>query len=266
HDPRRLFDLFCPQPPRAGGVPLLVFIHGGLWRAGDKSEHAALAKAWASSPDHPVAVAVVNYRLSAREGRPVRYPDHVQDCAAAVKWFRGPGRAQCYGYDPDRIFLVGHSSGAQLAGVLVLNPRWLGEDWRAVRGVVGVQGLYDLPGLVAAKPGLLEFVEGAFGPRAEEERRNWIYASPQYLKLEKQYRMPPWLLVHSPEDDALPPDGTAKFRDHLRALVAAEPGNAGGRDGPEVRVQMVTQASGSHYEVLLGGEFAALVASFVDSV
>ncbi|HEY1146518.1 MAG TPA: alpha/beta hydrolase, partial [Allosphingosinicella sp.] len=57
------------------------------------------------------------------------------------KWVRA--HAQRFGGDPDRILLVGHSAGAYNAGMLALDPRWLGEDRKAVRGFVGLSGPYD---------------------------------------------------------------------------------------------------------------------------
>lgn len=265
----RTFDLFVPAPPRNPGIPLLIFIHGGAWRAGDKEEYHAQARFWASNKRYPLAVAVINYRLSSmdEDGGPIKYPDHVHDCAAAIKWFRYPGRNAYYGYDPDRIFLVGHSVGAQLAGVLTLDPRWLGDDYRAIRGVVGVQGVYDLPKLVDSMPFFLPFVEAAFGRREDEEKRLWIYASPQYLLLPDHYRMAPQLIVHSPEDDALDGDQAVHYRDHLRSIVSKEAQAPGyPAPDPERRIQLITQLSGGHYEVLLSPEFPALVVNFVDSI
>lgn len=268
-DRHRTFDLFVPAPQRSQPIPLLVFLHGGAWRSGDKEEYHAQARFWASNRAYPLAVAVINYRLSTPDesNEPIVWPDHVYDCAAALKWFRYPGRSAFYGFDADRIFLAGHSAGAQLANVLVLDPRWLGDDWRSVRGVIGVQGIYDIPRLVETWKPYRAFVEAAFGSYEQQGGKNWVYGSPQYLLLPENYRMPPQLLIHSPEDDVLDGEQAERYRDHLRTIVLKEATAPGlPTPDPERRVQLVTQMTGGHYEVLFTPEFTALVVGFVESV
>jgi acetyl esterase/lipase len=65
----------------------------------------------------------------------------LQDNAAAVHWVRQ--HAKKLGADPDRIVLAGHSAGAYNAAMLALDPRWLGVDREAIKGLIGLAGPYD---------------------------------------------------------------------------------------------------------------------------
>jgi acetyl esterase/lipase len=71
----------------------------------------------------------------------VRYPAFLQDNAAAVHWVRQHARK--LGAYPDRIVLAGHSAGAYNAAMLALDPRWLGVDREAIKGLIGLVGPYD---------------------------------------------------------------------------------------------------------------------------
>ncbi|KAJ1988125.1 hypothetical protein H4R33_002562 [Dimargaris cristalligena] len=128
-DPLHKLDLYLPQatttPP-----PLVVFVHGGVWRSGDKSQHAQLGQTL--SAKYGLAVACINYRLSTLEkavpdapaGTPLAsrcyHPTHVLDTARAVAFLMTHGHL--LGFDPKRIVLSGHSAGAHLISLLALQP------------------------------------------------------------------------------------------------------------------------------------------------
>ena len=134
HERHRL-DVFRP----AGGrdLPVVVFVHGGGFVAGDKST--------AGTPYHDnvglwgarsgMVGVTMNYRLAPEH----RWPSGAQDVGAAVAWLAE--NVEAHGGDPSRIVLVGSSAGAtHVAGYAGMADRDLG-----VRGVVLLSGAYDLP-------------------------------------------------------------------------------------------------------------------------
>jgi len=103
-------DLYLPpdaEPP----LPLVVFIHGGAWMAGDKRNDYA-AGVVPLFVGEGYAVASINYRLSAE----AVFPAQLLDVKAAIRWLRA--NAAAYGIDPDRIAAAGESAGAHLAALL----------------------------------------------------------------------------------------------------------------------------------------------------
>jgi acetyl esterase/lipase len=136
---RQTLDVYAP--PEGRGHPVVVWVHGGGWQAGDKAEVHTKPQAFVAKGFVFVSV---NYRL---------LPDRVtirqmaQDVAKAVRWVHD--HAQGYGGDPGTIFVMGHSAGAQLAALVCTDDRYLkaeGLSPAAVRGCVPVDGdTYDVP-------------------------------------------------------------------------------------------------------------------------
>ena len=132
--PRQGLDIYAPTDAHRGPLPVIVFIYGGSWNSGDRSGYAFVGRALAA---RGFVVVVPDYRLVPE----VRYPAFLQDNAAAVHWVRQHVRD--FGGDPARLVLMGHSAGAYNAAMLALDPRWLGADRAAVRGLIGLAGPYD---------------------------------------------------------------------------------------------------------------------------
>lgn len=128
-------DIF---PAAQAGAPVLVFIHGGYWRALDKADCSFIAPAFNAQG---AMVVVPNYALCPQ----VSVEHIVLQMAAAVAWVWR--HAAETGGNPARIALVGHSAGGHLATML-LTCRWreLGEDLPAqpLAGALSISGLYDL--------------------------------------------------------------------------------------------------------------------------
>jgi acetyl esterase/lipase len=123
-DARQVLDLYVPPGAGCDAVPLVVWVHGGGWRTGDK-RHAIEDKV-AHWNDAGWAVASVNYRLSdadLSEAERVMAPAHNEDVAAAVGWL--VEHAAKRGIDPERLALVGHSAGAGIVAALAADPIYL---------------------------------------------------------------------------------------------------------------------------------------------
>ena len=133
--PNETLDIFPASRPDA---PVLVFIHGGYWRALDKSDHSFVAPSFVADG---ATVVVLNYALCPS----VTIEQIALQAVRALAWtWRHIAE---YGGDPSRIAVVGHSAGAHLAAML-LSCRWkqVGEDLplAPLAGALAVSGLYDL--------------------------------------------------------------------------------------------------------------------------
>src|SRR3546814_4184391 len=93
-----------------------LFFFGRRWQQGDKSQYKFVGQALAAQGFLAV---IPNYRLYPQ----VRFPDFVKDGANAVKWARD--NADRYGGSSDRLFVMGHSSGAHIAAMLALDEEFL---------------------------------------------------------------------------------------------------------------------------------------------
>jgi len=100
-------DLFHPVKP--GKYPALILVHGGGWRAGDKSMEVPMAQMIASKGFVTVAV---EHQLSLE----AKYPAAVHNIKAAIRWMRA--NAERYSIDPERIAISGTSAGGQLAALV----------------------------------------------------------------------------------------------------------------------------------------------------
>ncbi|WP_178945559.1 alpha/beta hydrolase [Kocuria sp. TGY1127_2] len=119
-DANRSFDLYPPAGPVVGPAPLLIHLHGGAWRFGDKSsllysdngQHHWRERLQAAG----FAVASINYRLSHRSF----FPAQLNDAKTAVRFFRS--QANEFDIDPTRIAVSGASAGGHLAQLLAATP------------------------------------------------------------------------------------------------------------------------------------------------
>jgi len=98
-------DLYLPSKPK--GSALVVWIHGGGWRKGNKGKCFIT---WL--PEHGYAVASISYRFSST----AKFPAQLHDCKGAVRWLRA--NAKKYGYDPDKFFVAGASAGGHLTALM----------------------------------------------------------------------------------------------------------------------------------------------------
>lgn len=111
-NPRQKLDLYLPEERAENSepLPLLVFIHGGGWRNGDKASGRQRVLSFVRSGNY--AAASIGYRLSGE----AQWPAQIHDCKAAIRWLRG--NAEDHGIDPDRIAVWGTSAGGHLVAML----------------------------------------------------------------------------------------------------------------------------------------------------
>lgn len=138
--PQERLDVFAAHEPDA---PVMVFVHGGWWRALDKADHSFVAAAFAQAG---ICVVVPNYALCpGTPEQPVAIPFIARQMEKALAWvWRHIAQ---HGGDRRRITLVGHSAGGHLAALLLASP-WplLAPDLPEglVRNALSISGLHDL--------------------------------------------------------------------------------------------------------------------------
>jgi arylformamidase len=138
---RHTLDIYAPAG--AKNLPVVFWIHGGGWQAGDKSQVQEKPKAFTGQGFVFVST---NYRLLPN----VDMGTLIRDVAKSLGWVH-KNIAQ-HGGDPRRIVVAGHSAGAQLAAILCTDERYLkaeGVPFAALKGCVPVDGdTYDIPAMI----------------------------------------------------------------------------------------------------------------------
>lgn len=197
-----LLDLYLPQAKK--NPPLLVWIHGGAWRAGSKSQMPLMPLV-----QHGFAVASVEYRLS-----PVaKFPAQIHDIKAAIRFLRGS--AGKYGYDAKKIGILGSSAGGHLVALMGVTNNHetlegnLGEfaqESSSVQAIVDYYGPTNFMtilqqstphGLSVRVPAL----ELLLGDRPEHKETLARLASPVF---HVDANDPPLLIIHGDQDPQVP--------------------------------------------------------------
>lgn len=131
--PLERIDLF---PARLPGAPLVVYVHGGAWRSLDRLDSAYAAEAFVGAD---INFAVLDF-ASIPEAR---LPAMVAQVRCGIGWLSR--HAAEFGYDPKRLVVIGHSSGAHLVAAALTAPCHDGEIGPAtVKAAMCASGAYDL--------------------------------------------------------------------------------------------------------------------------
>lgn len=198
-------DVYLPDVERP---PVVLFLHGGGWRAGSRrafvpqvSEADSFGRIVAAG----FAVASIDYRLSGE----ALFPAQVDDAREAVAWLRRSGDE--FGVDGSRVVLWGESAGATIAALVALEPD---------SGVLGVVDWYGPSNLVAMAEGLsadeaaASRETGWLGVSAVDNPARARAASPVFAAREGA---PPFHIEHGTADVAVP---FAQSRELAEALTA----------------------------------------------
>lgn len=140
---RQTLDIYQPAEPSSQQLPVMFWIHGGGWQQGDKSDVGLKPEVLTK---RGFVFVSTNYRLLPD----VEMDDLIGDVAASLSWVHK--NIAGYGGDPKRIFVGGHSAGAQLAALICIDDRYLkreGVSFDVLRGCVPVDGdTYDIPKII----------------------------------------------------------------------------------------------------------------------
>lgn len=211
-------DIYKPKTKEP--APVLVFIHGGFWQSGHRSEYAALGKTFCA---RGFVTVLVDYRLAPE----VTYPVFSEDGAAAVNWVMK--NIEKYGGDPNRVFLAGHSAGAQIVADLVTNDVFrnkLDFDLKKLRGVVILSGPFDFS---TGRATDIMIIKKVMQTDDNFERSQPI----RYIRGD----VPPMLIINGGDDNLT---GEKQAADYAKAMKAA---------GAFVRYEMIPK--GDHYTIVL---------------
>jgi acetyl esterase/lipase len=191
--PRLKLDVYAPTDPRTDGKTI-VFLYGGYWNSGDKDSVAYVGEALAS---RGITTIIPNYRLFPE----VRFPIFIEDCADATRW-------AALRYGTGKLFVMGHSAGAQIALMMAANTPYLadaGIDRMKLRGFIGLSGPYDF--LPLTDKTLQETFGGSNDPAIEP------------ITFAKA-PLPPVLLIHGTGDTTVDADNSERLADAWRLAGA----------------------------------------------
>jgi acetyl esterase/lipase len=202
---RQVLDVYSPRS--ANNLPVVFWIHGGGWQTGDKSSVQLKPQAFV---DHGFVFVSTNYRLLPS----VDMATIVRDVAKSVRWVHE--HAAEHGGDPRRLFVMGHSAGAQLAALICTDDRYLkaeGLSLAVIKGCVPVDGdTFDVPAIIETAETRWR-VHGLppakFGHRAKfgnDPAKHRDFSAVTHVARAKG--IPPFLILHVAEH----PDTSAQAR------------------------------------------------------
>lgn len=244
-------DLYRPVDAKA--PTLIVWVHGGAWRAGSKDNMPLeeLVK-------RGYAVASVDYRLS-----PVaKFPAQVHDCKAAIRFLRASSKQ--YGYDASKIGIAGSSAGGHLVaeiGVTNGHPKLEGTVGEHLEQSSSVQAIVDYYGptnfltiLKQSTPHGLSVrvpaLQLLLGSQPEENVELAKLASPVF-HVDRQD--PPLLMIHGDQDPQVPINQSHELHGRYKELeltALLEVIHGGAHGGPqfydETRIDLVDQFLTKH--------------------
>ncbi len=140
-DAKRTLDIYAPADAKK--LPVVFWIHGGGWEAGDKTDVKAKPQLFM---DKGFVFVSTNYRLLPA----VDMGTLIRDVAKSFRWVHD--HIAEYGGDPNRVLVGGHSAGAQLAAIICTDEKYLkaeGIGFETLIGCVPVDGdTYDIPAII----------------------------------------------------------------------------------------------------------------------
>jgi len=138
---RQVLDIYAPS--EAKKLPVIFWIHGGGWQSGDKTNVQLKPQVFV---EKGFVFVSTNHRLLPA----VEMDAIIRDVAKSLGWVHK--HIAEHGGDPQRIYVMGHSSGAQLAALLCTDDRYLkaeGVPFSVLKGCVPVDGdTYDIPAII----------------------------------------------------------------------------------------------------------------------
>ncbi len=204
-----LLDLYTPENIQKP-APALIFIHGGGWKSGDKSDYKYYTVRFAK---RGLVAATIGYRFI----KEAKFPAAVEDAKCAVRWMRA--HAEELHVDPDKIVVIGGSAGGHLAlmagytadtGLFVNGGHEDVSD--AVAGVVDLYGPTDLTTPEArVNPTVTAFFEQSY----EKDPESYRLASPiHHLNADA----PPTMIIQGTIDDIMPVEQSDELAERLQEL------------------------------------------------
>lgn len=191
-DPNQFGDLRLPAKGRKGPFPVIMYIHGGYWRAKYDLLHGG--HVCAALTRKGCATWNVEYR---RVGNPGGgWPGTFEDVVSSCRFL--PQIARHYQLDSERVVVIGHSAGGQLALCLAAHEPSI-RSAVSLAGVVDLQGAFDLH---LSSDAVVEFLGG----KPSEVSEHYREADPMRLAIGARQ-----VLIHGSDDDVVPPDFSRRY-------------------------------------------------------
>lgn len=164
----QVFDIYAP--PQAKGAPVIVMVHGGGWRFGDKETARVVDRKQLRWLPRGFVFVSVNYRLLPEAG-PL---DQARDLARAIG--TAQRKAEQWGADRNKFILIGHSAGAHLVALLAANPELVRDQDAApwLGSILLDSAALDVPAIMNARH--LPLYDQAFG----KDPAYWESVSPAH--------------------------------------------------------------------------------------
>jgi acetyl esterase/lipase len=211
---RQVLDIYSSSHGK--NLPVVFWIHGGGWQTGDKSSVQIKPQAFM---DKGFVFVSTNYRLLPQ----VDMETIVRDIARAIHWVHD--HIAAHGGDPERLFIMGHSAGAQLAALVCTDDRYLkteGLSLAIVKGCVPVDGdTYDVPAIIETAETRRRVhgqPQAKFGHRekfGDDPAKHRDFSAVTHVS--KGKGIPPFLIMHVAEN----PDTSAQAQRLANALKSA---------------------------------------------
>lgn len=192
---RQILDVYTPEKKADEKLPVMFWIHGGGWRTGDKGDVALKPKVLT---ERGFVFVSTNYRYITDVTMDVL----IRDVTKSIGWVHR--NITDYGGDPQRIFVGGHSAGAQLAALICTDDRLLKRErvpFTVLKGCVPVDGdTYDVPKNIMTEElrlALYGFPQRAFAPRQKfgnDPKKHIDFSSVTHIT--KGKGIPPFLLFY----------------------------------------------------------------------
>jgi acetyl esterase/lipase len=214
---RHVLDIYTPEESTQKNMPVIFWIHGGGWQTGDKDDVELKPKVLT---ERGFVFVSTNYRLLPE----VSMEELTEDIAKSLGWvYRN---IAMHGGDPHRIFVGGHSAGAQLAALICIDDRYLkqqGVPFKALKGCVPVDGdTYDIPKIIMTAEHRQTLYGGemfTFGHRQKfgnDPKKHVDFSAVTHVAKGKD--IPPFLILYFPGN----PDTSAQARRLESALKSAD--------------------------------------------
>ena len=199
-DPSQFGDLRLPKSASSSGklFPVVMNIHGGFWRA--KYDLAHAGHLCAALTQKGIATWNVEYRRVGNEGG--GWPGTFEDVARAYRFL--PQIAGTYKLDADKVVVMGHSAGGQLALCLAGHEPSV-ERVISLAGVIDVQRAFELH---MSSDAVVEFLGGKPAEVADHYRE----ADPMHLSIAKARQF----LVHGVQDSEVPMDFSQRYTEEKK--------------------------------------------------
>ncbi len=200
---KHLLDIYLPLNAK-GKVPLIIFVHGGGWLGNDKyADIGYMKKTVAEIVSNGFALASIDYRFATQ----AIFPAQMQDCNRAVSFLID--NAEKYGFNKNRIAVMGFSAGGHLASLMGLSKNNNVESFfmKDTNKSFSFKAVVDFYG-----PAELILFPGANDPKSPESlligatplsRPDLAKAASPVTYVDKND--PPFLIIHGEKDDLVSP-------------------------------------------------------------